>query len=93
VVHIELEAVLHEKAVEDSTGIKYLRSARFGERDLSQADSDDTLDADLVDQAILQTLAFQSFASICQISRMILLSKSTRFRHLTESFGFISKQV
>jgi hypothetical protein len=34
---------------------------RFGERDALQADSDEGTDADLVDQAILQALAFQLF--------------------------------
>jgi len=48
-LHIELGAVLHEKALGYSTITKSLRSARFGERDAVQADSDDMLDADLVD--------------------------------------------
>jgi hypothetical protein len=92
-IHVKFEAVLHEKAVRDSTLAKYLRSASFGERDAVQADSDDTPDADLIDQAILQALIFRRFVSVRQISRMILLSKSTVYGHLTESFEFISKRL
>jgi uridine kinase len=44
--------------MEYSTVAKYLRSTRFEERDMVQADSNDALDADLVDQEILQVLAF-----------------------------------
>jgi hypothetical protein len=92
-IHIRHETILHEKAVEYSTVPKYLRSTPFGERDAVQADLDDTCDADLVDQTILQLLAFQPFVSVHQISRMILLSKSTICRHLTESLGFISQRL
>jgi hypothetical protein len=92
-VHIELETILHEKVVRYSTVAKYFRSASFGERGTVQANSDNAPNADPVDQAILQALAFQPFASICQISRMILLSKSTVCRHLIESLGFISQRL
>jgi hypothetical protein len=40
-IHIELEAVFHEKAVRYFTIAKYLRSANFGERDAAQGNSDD----------------------------------------------------
>jgi hypothetical protein len=92
-VHIELEVILHEKAVGYSIVTKYLRSARFRERDAVQADSENNSDANLVGQEILQALAFQPFTSIPQISRMILLSKFTVYRHLTESLGFILKRL
>jgi hypothetical protein len=43
---------------------------------------------DLVDRAIAQALSFQPFASVRQISHMILLSKSMVYWHLTKSLGF-----
>jgi hypothetical protein len=42
------------KVVRYSLVTKYLRSAPFGERDAIEEDSNETADADLVDQAILQ---------------------------------------
>jgi hypothetical protein len=55
--------------------------------------SDEIPDVNFVDQAILQALTFLSFASVHQISRMILFSKSMIYRHLTESLGYISKRL
>jgi hypothetical protein len=41
VIHIEVETVLHKKAVGYSTDSKYLRCARFGGRDAIRVNSDD----------------------------------------------------
>jgi hypothetical protein len=76
-VHIEVEAVLPEIAVGDFGAPEHLRCTSFGESDPVQGDSDNASKVDLVDQAILQALAFQPFASVPQISCTILLSKST----------------
>jgi hypothetical protein len=62
VVHIELLVVFHEKPVGDSAITEYLSSLRFGERDEIQTDSKDTANADLANQTILQSSAFQPFA-------------------------------
>jgi hypothetical protein len=93
VVHIELQVILREKPIGDSTAPKYLPFVHFRERDVIQTDWDDTAKADLANQAILQSLAFQPFASVRQIFRVILLSKSTGSMHLSESFGFISERL
>jgi hypothetical protein len=77
VVNIELQVVRHEKPVGDSTVPKYFPFVRFGEQDLIQTGSDNTANADLANQAILQTLALRLVASIRPIFRTILLSKST----------------
>jgi hypothetical protein len=90
---MKLEAVFHEKTVGYSSLTKYLRCARFGERDAVQTNSEDASDADLVNHAIVQTSAFQPFASVPQISRMIRRSKSTVQKHLIDSLGFILKRL
>jgi hypothetical protein len=93
VVYIEFEAVVHQKAVYYSTVTKYLHVASLGGKDAVQADSEDTVHTNLVDQAILQALGFQPFASVCQIFRTIFLLKSTVYKHLSESLGFISQRL
>jgi hypothetical protein len=47
----------------------------LGENDLAQGVSDDTTKVDFVDRAIIQASAFQPFASVRQISCMVLLSQ------------------
>jgi hypothetical protein len=73
-VHLELEAVFHEKTVRYYTVSKYLHFMSFGERDVVQGNSCDIPDADLVERALFQALAFHPFASVGKISCMILLS-------------------
>lgn len=92
VLHIDVEAILHEMIVGYSAIVKYLRFAMFGETDAIQGNLDDTSDPDPVHQTI-QTLTFQSFASVRQNSRMILRLTSAEYMHFIESLGFISKRL
>jgi hypothetical protein len=66
-IHIELEAVLHEKAVRYSTIAKYLRSASFGERDAAQGNSD---------HALMRILLTRQFSKRWHSSHLPLSAKS-----------------
>jgi hypothetical protein len=92
-IHIELETILHDKAVGYSTVVKYLGSASLRGADVTQRDWDDAFDVDLVGQIILQALTFQPFPPIRQLSGLIPLSKSTGYRHLSESLRLISQRT
>lgn len=92
-VHSELVQVLGTEAVAYSTVTKYIRSSSFKAiRDESiSEDSDD--ETNLIDDAILQALEDEPFASVRRIASKTYLPKSTVYRHLVSSLQYTVKHL
>ena len=92
-IHNELIAVLGSEAVAYSTVTKYLRLRKHPNDFAETVFIESIKEENFIDQAITLALNEEPFASIRQIARKTLLPRSTIFRHLTLSMGFVMKHL
>jgi hypothetical protein len=94
-IHNDLVRTLGKDAVAYSMVTKYLLSAQFfGRKEATPPEAPD-VERSPVDEAILTALAEFPFpfSSVCELSRMICLPRSTVHRHLTQLFRFTVRHL
>jgi transposase len=92
-IHNELTEVLGPEAIAYSTVTKYLRLGKMTTEIEEIPFIEFEHEENLIDQAITLALNDEPFASIRQIARKTLLPRSTIYRHLTNSMGFVVKHL
>ena len=92
-IYIELNTVLGSNAVSYSTITKYLRSGKISSKEEKYEIIEQNQSEKLIDDAILSALAREPSASVRRIANMTMLPKSSVYRHLTSSLGFVAKHL
>jgi hypothetical protein len=94
-IHDDLVRTLGEDAVTYSTVTKYARSAQFSGRQEATLPEAPDVEPSPVDEVMLTDLAEFPFSSVCELSRMICLPRSTLHRHwnLTQSLRFTVQRL
>jgi DNA-binding MurR/RpiR family transcriptional regulator len=89
-IHEELVQLLGSDAIAYSTMTYHLRASRWTAQ-TEERDSD--LPRDVIDNAILETLDQTPFASMHELAKATCIPRTTVWRRLTESLGFVVKHL
>jgi hypothetical protein len=89
-IHDELVQIIGSDAIADSIVMSYLRASH---RRAQNKEQHSDRPPDVIDNAILQALNQNPFASVRELAKSICISHATVWRRLTESLGFVVKHL